>query len=284
MKRRKFDLCLPIVVLLVLWPICQASAVEPSPAGGGYLEVFRPGGYAFVEDHDDFDANLAEEFTIELWIYVKRPPKFGETWVILHKEKSYLLELSGHVIDLDGKMLHLGKDSIFVLNYDFTGGRGGRVRTQEQMPLNQWHHLALVAGKKGYQFYINGQELGGGGFLPVLPLANENFPLYIGGTALSPFEFGDIKWAPFTDGLIDEVRISNIARYPVEQFEVDIPRHRLEPDAHTMALWHFGGSRADWLKDASGNGHTLKALDLAYGVESLGKLPTLWGRIKKAVK
>ena len=69
-----------IAVLLLLLPICLASAVEPSPAGGGWLEVTRPGGYAFVEDHDDFDANLAEEFTIEMWIYLKRPPKFGESW------------------------------------------------------------------------------------------------------------------------------------------------------------------------------------------------------------
>ena len=44
----------------------------------------------------------------------------------------------------------------------------------------------------------------------------------------------------------------------------------------------FDGERARWLKDASGNGHTLTDVDLAYfHVRSRGKLPTLWGKIKK---
>lgn len=84
-----------MVIVFLSLPTCFAWAFEPSPAGGGCLEVSKPGGYAFVEDHDDFDANLGNEFTIEMWMYLKRPPRSRETWVLFHKEGSYLLTLGG---------------------------------------------------------------------------------------------------------------------------------------------------------------------------------------------
>ena len=55
----------------------------------------------------------------------------------------------------------------------------------------------------------------------------------------------------FFHGIIDEVRISNIARY-TEDFT---PQRRFEPDEHTMALYHFDEGSGDVLKDSSGNGH-----------------------------
>ena len=55
----------------------------------------------------------------------------------------------------------------------------------------------------------------------------------------------------FFNGIIDEVRISNIARY-TEDFT---PEHRFEPDEHTMALYHFDEGSGDVLHDSSGNGH-----------------------------
>ena len=42
------------------------------------MEIFQEGDYASVEDGDDFDVNLArKEFTIEMWVYFKRPPQPG---------------------------------------------------------------------------------------------------------------------------------------------------------------------------------------------------------------
>jgi hypothetical protein len=56
------------------------------------------------------------------------------------------------------------------------------------------------------------------------------------------------------EGLIDEIRISNIFRYFV-QYEV--PK-RFKPDEHTVALWHFDEGPGKFsYKDASGHGHTL---------------------------
>ena len=55
----------------------------------------------------------------------------------------------------------------------------------------------------------------------------------------------------FFHGIIDEVRISNIARY-TENF---MPQRHVEPDEHTMALFHFDEGSGDVLHDSSGNGH-----------------------------
>ena len=288
MKCKQIDRNLLVVILLVLFPTAWVFALELSPAGGGALGVTKRGGYAFVEDHDDFDANLVDEATIEMWIYLKRAPKFRESWVLLHKEESYLLTLSGHSISPPNKLHHLKKDQIANLTYFVAhpggGMRGSRIQTEDNLPLNQWHHLAFILGNKASVLYLNGKQETGPG-IPRGPLNNTHFPLSIGGTGVSDTIFEDAKWLRFTGGLIDEVRVSDIARYPLHklhQFGFTIPDSRFKPDKNTLALWHFDGGRAEWLKDASGNEHTLTDVDLAYFyVDSRGKLPTLWGEIKR---
>ena len=52
-------------------------------------------------------------------------------------------------------------------------------------------------------------------------------------------------------GVIDEVRISRIARYEDDY----TPVTRFETDQHTMALYHFDEGEGDVLHDDSGNGH-----------------------------
>lgn len=68
------NLFLAILLLVVSTGPVFALEPEPSPVGGGALEITKRGGHVFVEDHDDFDANLfdeAAEATIEMWIYSK---------------------------------------------------------------------------------------------------------------------------------------------------------------------------------------------------------------------
>ncbi|MDA1049906.1 MAG: hypothetical protein O3C40_05435 [Planctomycetota bacterium] len=62
--------------------------------------------------------------------------------------------------------------------------------------------------------------------------------------------------AYFFDGLIDEVRISNIARY-TEDFT---PQKRFEPDEHTIALYHFDEGSGEVAHDASDNRHDGKII------------------------
>ena len=273
---------LPIIVLLLLGFVCLASALEASPAGGGWLEVSE-GGYVFAQNHDDFDVNLQEEFTFEMWFYLKRQPRRREGWMLLWKEGGYLLELSGHMRTHDARFLALPKDWMARIEHSAIGNGGSsRLITKDDLPLNRWHYLAWVHGSGAYQFYLNGKA---SLFIKLLPLKVKDSPLHIGGTATSPFEDIADQWVPFTGGIIDEVRISNKARYPLNRDIreiVPMPRGRLEPDEHTVALWHFDGNRADWLDDASGNEHALIGANLVYySVEPSGKLSTVWGHLKQ---
>ena len=292
MKRQKIhhNLFLAILLLVAATGSVFALDPEPSPAGGGAFEVTKRGGHVFVEDHDDFDANLFNEArfeaTLEMWIYLKRAPEFGESWVLFHKERSYMMTLNGHWNDF-GRLVPLGPQIVALCFYhrweQENGAAAGGGASTLKLPLNQWYHLVFMFSKNGYTFYLNGKRLSRGNFGPQR-ISNLNFPLYIGGTGIFDTVFlEDVKEGkgrPFTGGLIDEVRVSDIVRYPHAAF-IAVPTDRFNPDGNTLALWHFDGGRANWLKDASGNGHTLTAVKSAYlHVESRGKLATLWGKIK----
>ncbi len=272
-------------ILLLLLPICQVLTFDPSPAGGGWLEVSKSGGFALVAAHEDFGKNLAREFTLEMWIYLKRYLEFGEVWILLHKEGSYLLTLRGHTFGPDGLIPFREPRIGFTYHLRHNGGGGDSSRSfhQDEIPLNRWHHIALVHDENGYLIYINGVWFGGTKNRP--PLSYKNFELYIGGTDTNQSQlWNNEPWTQFAGGLIDEVRISDKARYPVkiEGPKIAVPQGRFESDENTLALWRFDGARAEWLEDSSGHGHTLTAVDLNYyGVEAPGKLPTIWGQVKK---
>lgn len=53
------------------------------------------------------------------------------------------------------------------------------------------------------------------------------------------------------DATIDEVRVSNVARY-VAEFT---PQTRFEPDEQTLGLWHFDEGTGSLANDSSGHGH-----------------------------
>ena len=62
---------------------------------------------------------------------------------------------------------------------------------------------------------------------------------------------GQDAFSDFFQGLVDEVRISKVARYD-QDFT---PARRFAPDADTIALFHCDEGSREELRDASGNGH-----------------------------
>ena len=117
-----------------------AETVASSPAGGGYFQIYGPGDYAFVRDHDDFDVNFhaSTSFTIEFWFYQKRPMKPldrmriipNERWYLINKAGSYNIKLSPNNIafDLEGSVVR-------------------DVHTGVDIPLNQWHYVAFMVDR-----------------------------------------------------------------------------------------------------------------------------------------
>src|SRR5262245_61746864 len=59
------------------------------------------------------------------------------------------------------------------------------------------------------------------------------------------------KTRAFFCGIIDELRISKVARYTTNF----TPQATFKPDGDTLALYHFDEGAGDVLADASGNGH-----------------------------
>ncbi|MFO0905522.1 MAG: protein kinase [Pirellulales bacterium] len=115
----------------------------------------------------------------------------------------------------------------------------------DRLPMERWMHLAAVFNGKELRFYANG-ELRGTRSLE-LPADNTSLDFAIGA-----FDKGD--W-PFV-GLIDEVRISSIARYEGDF----VPPRRFEPDENTLALYHFDEGSGEIVHDSSGHGHDGKVI------------------------
>ncbi len=274
---------------LHFWCVCvqlffvshvYSAEIPPSPAGGGWLELTQPGGYVYVEDHPDFDANLASEFTIQMWIYLKRYPRFGEAWPLMSKSGNYSLTFWGHALTLEGPK-RFPEDRVVEIFYDFGGGTGKSL-TSERIPLNTWHHLMCIKKKEASALYLNGQHLLDSS--PSKDLNDTESPLYLSGSPVPINNFQDFPQKPFTGGLIDEMEVANTARHSPWNQEVPIPAGRLSPDEHTVALWHFDGPRKSAFVDSSLEGnHNLIPFDVNTGpfaVSAAGKLAVTWGHLK----
>ena len=119
--------------------------------------------------------------------------------------------------------------------------------------LNRRLHIAGVFDGEAISLFVNGERHRPPlPFKPSGPEANLR-NLTIGGFAGRVFE-----------GMIDEVRVSNVARY-TEDFT---PAARFEPDEHTLALYHFDEGQGDTLIDSSGNDHHGKIVGSKWVKES----------------
>ena len=111
---------------------------------------------------------------------------------------------------------------------------------------NTWHHIAGV--KNGDEVYL----FVDGSLKDIKPYNNDYNP------GNGNWTINHHTWASGSsnrsDGQIDEVRISNIARY-VNDF--NIPIYKFNPDINTVALWHFDENSGTTSTDHSGNGYNV---------------------------
>jgi Concanavalin A-like lectin/glucanases superfamily len=105
-------------------------------------------------------------------------------------------------------------------------------------------HVAAVIEDAEIRLYRNGELVASQPFEG--PVGTSPFTMRIGCSPHPVTEFHEMFC-----GQIDEVRISNSARY-TDDFE---PQSRLEADDDTEALYHFDEGQGDVLRDASGNRH-----------------------------
>lgn len=151
----------------------------------------------------------AEDFTVESW--------FRSCGV------------SGYLLDardpLTGDGLAISFQSPNGMRIQMRGAGGPAVDTIVGVPIsgNGWQHFALV-----YQHATATASLF---------VSGRSFATFVAGfSPASDFRFGkDAADASFYDGYVDEMRISNTARYSTP-FN---PSGPFTPDAQTLALWHF---------------------------------------------
>jgi hypothetical protein len=110
-------------------------------------------------------------------------------------------------------------------------------------------HIAGVLEGNALRLYIDGK----------LRLSQPLDGLLLTDSKNSTFQIGCGTQGESVDyrGVIDEVRISRTARYTADF----TPRRRFEPDADTLALYHFDESDGPATADASGNGYDLRLSD-----------------------
>lgn len=282
--------------LLSVFCFCADADTFPlSPAGGDTFQIYAESDYAFARDHDDFDLNLQKKgFTIEMWIYLERPLRLldkelgSEQWTLIEKKGSYRLKLT-HRYSPSFTFTHPTDPTLFF--------------PPDIIHEKQWHYIAVMLSNTYVQQIVDTRlwgktvwDLRKRDIEDLLNFRTSASPLQIGGgmplvigTVVGPLE-GKPVISNFTGGLIDEVRISNIVRYPWAQVdkgawkaEIKVPTGPFKPDKHTVALWHFdfdgtGGSR--W-RDASGNGHHLTYSGHFLGVDPGQKLAVTWGELKR---
>ena len=287
-------------LLLILLPLSAKAFPPASPAGGNYLVLDGDDDYA-VLDFETFGRPLpngTKEFTVEVWVYLTKPPDKDTAGTILHQQAHMLIvndEFQPYLNDV-ANLLNIEPpkgDLILLMNAYIEGQFGGtRLPFPTPLELNQWHHIAYQSNGDQTTMIVNDfvwmRPLGD-------PLGHDEDP-----RAWLPLDFmlggfGKILELPGPPpaksyvsfiGYIDEVRISTEARYDVDK-KGFMPDDKFKNDAKTAALWHFdepSGTRE--FSDASGNAYHLEGKNgartsIPLAVEAEGKLAITWGRLKQ---
>ncbi len=169
-------------------------------------------------------AGLGGAQTIELWV---RPATGGQNSVILATTD----DVTGWSLELNG-----GRATWWVAS------TAGWRAAQHPMALNAntWYHVAVTYNGSTAQVFVNGAP----GSTATIGAITQGPFLRIGGLAGYGFFTGDL----------DDVRISNVARYTGT---FTPPSAALPADTNTRALYRFDEGAGQTTADASGNGYTL---------------------------
>ena len=281
-------------LLLISLPLSAKAFPPASPAGGNYLVLDGDDDHA-VLDFKTFDWLLpkgTEEFTVEAWVYLTKPPDKDTAGTILHQQVRLLIvndEFQPFLNNLANALnIEPPKgDPILLMSAYIEGKFGRRLPFPIPLALNQWHHIAYQSNGPHTTMIVNdfaaiwphGDPLGHNASLPL------DFVLGGFGKKIRMLVKEEQFYDSFT-GYIDEVRISTIPRYDVKK-KGFMPDDKFKNDAKTAALWHFdepNGTRE--FSDASGNAYHLEGKNgartsIPLAVEAQEKLTTTWGRLKR---
>jgi hypothetical protein len=162
-------------------------------SGGVYGDALSfDGSSARVVVPDSPSLDLGDAMTLEAWV---KPAEVSNAWrdVVYKGDDNYYLEATSQ--------RRRGKPS-GAATFD---GSAGQVFGPSSLPVDSWTHLAVTYDGAAIRLYVNGDQVAEAPQTGTI--ASSTHPLELG---------GDSIYGQFFHGLIDEVRIYNIARSAAE--------------------------------------------------------------------
>ena len=196
----------------------------PEVVDGKFGDALYFDGTNYLEVVDSPTLDIAEQLTMEAWVKPEVAVVSGDSMSVMTKDASYYMQV------------RTGK----IGNYFYDVEPPGYHLSKKDIKINDWTHIAITYDGKTTRFYVNGEEDSKVDATGNIRLNNES--LGIAAEVRVP-----ARGSPnqrYYKGIIDEVRVSNIAR------------------------------DANEIKEAFLHGYILR-------VEPAGKLATIWGVIKR---
>ena len=171
----------------------------------------------------DFTGNFCVEATIQMAV-----ASVANNAEIVKKNGQYILRFDGSGQKIQGII--------------WTSGQGIQILNGNTVLTTAKHHVGISYDGATFRILVDGTV---DASLSATGTLSGTTALGIGADSVNPAEY--------FNGTIDEVRISNVARYTSSY---SIPTNIFQSDANTAALWHFNEGSGSLALDSSGNGNT----------------------------
>ncbi len=208
-------------------PFSVVATALPAPTGRGVLRTSSEGDAVVIPSAD---IPLADgPLTLEAWI---KPQNLDGR--------------RGVVTKTEGSEYGLFATDWMPSFHVFIDGDYRTAKASSALTRDQWHHLAGVFDGNEVRLYVDGQRVASEA--AVGSREQNDLPLVVGGDV-------DQGGKPNSSihGLLDDVRLSSIARYSGDSM-TPATRHRVDDD--TVLLLRFDGAAGPFIRDASkGNAH-----------------------------
>jgi len=199
---------------------------------GDFSVDFSTGRYVRIPTSSSLSG--LNEFTIECW-YFQTGFDGGDERIVGHEAANATDGL--YQISTTGSYSSAISDGSTVLAGSYLG----------TVTQNAWTHLASSYDGTTFRFFIDGVlAYSQTGDIGPIGITTENI-------VINRHTWSGESASSRLSGQIDELRISNSARYTAP---FTVSSNEFDNDANTMGLWHFNEGVGDSASDASGNGNT----------------------------
>jgi hypothetical protein len=179
-----------------------AISTTQSKFGGSslYLNGANASSFKFVNTSNGINFTTGD-FTIEMWFYRVA----SVAWISLINFNTSAW--------YQGPVILINNVGQLYLENSYGGSNKWTLNTGWVPPLNQWHHIAVVGtADQHVKFYVNGTLYAtrNGSYTFSMPSGGD---IYLGNSSFFPSGIAGDTGVRTLNGYIDEVRISNVARY-----------------------------------------------------------------------